>query len=135
MDVRFDGKRALVTGAGKGIGRALAEALMKGGADTYALSRTQSDLESLEKEVPGIKTICCDVSDWDLTKSIVQDIIKDGPIELLVNNAGVGTLEAVGTIKKEVAMETIKTNFLSFDEYFPRGCSRVEDCWQRGIHC
>ena len=113
MDIRFDGKRALVTGAGKGIGRAIAIALMKGGADTYALSRTQSDLESLEKEVPGIKTICCDVSDWDLTKSIVQDIIKDGPIELLVNNAGVGTLEAVGTIKKEVAMETIKTNLLA----------------------
>ena len=113
MDVRFDGKRALVTGAGKGIGRAIAIALMKGGADTYALSRTQSDLDSLEKEVPGIKTVFCDVSDWDLTKSIVQDIIKDGPIELLVNNAGVGTLEAVGTIKNEVAMETIKTNLLA----------------------
>ena len=113
MDVRFDGKRALVTGAGKGIGRALAIALMKGGADTYALSRTQSDLDSLEKEVPGIKTVCCDLSDWDLAKSLLQDIIKEGPIELLVNNAGIGTLEAVGTITKEVAMETMKTNMLS----------------------
>ena len=113
MDVRFDGKRALVTGAGKGIGRAIAIALIKGGADTYALSRTQSDLDSLEKEVPGIKTVICDVSDWDLTKSIVQDIIKEGPVELLVNNAGHGTLEAVGTINKEVAIETMKTNLLA----------------------
>ena len=113
MDVRYDGKRALVTGAGKGIGRAIAIALMKGGADTYALSRTQADLDSLEKEVPGIKTVFCDVSDWDLTKSIVQDIIKEGPVELLVNNAGHGTLDAVGIINKEVAIETMKTNLLA----------------------
>ena len=113
MDVRFDGKRALVTGAGKGIGRALAIALMKGGAETYALSRTQSDLDSLKKEVPGIKTITCDISDWDLTKCILQGIIKDGPIDLLVNNAGVYLLEAVGTITEEVAMETMVTNLLA----------------------
>ena len=113
MDIRFDGKRALVTGAGKGIGRAIAIALMKGGADAYALSRTQSDLDSLEKEVPGIKTVCCDLSDWDQTKSIVQDIIQEGPIELLVNNAGISLLEAVGTITKEVAMETMKVNLLA----------------------
>ena len=112
MDIRFDGKRALVTGAGKGIGREIAIALMKGGADTYALSRTQSDLDSLEKEVPGIKTVCCDLSDWDQTKSIVQDIIQ-GPVELLVNNAGICLLEAVGTITKEVAMETMKVNLLA----------------------
>ena len=113
MDVRFDGKRALVTGAGKGIGRAIAIALMKGGADTYALSRTQSDLDSLEKEVPGIKTVCCDISDWDLTKSLLQDIIQEGPVELLVNNAGIGILEAVGTITKEAAMDIMKTNLLA----------------------
>ena len=113
MDVRFDGKRALVTGAGKGIGRAIAIALMKGGADTYALSRTQSDLDSLEKEVPGIETVCCDVSDWDLTKSVLQDIITVRPIEMLVNNAAISILEAVGTITKEVALETIRTNMLA----------------------
>ena len=113
MDVRFDRKRALVTGAGKGIGRALAIALMIGGADTYALSRTQSDLDSLEKEVPGIKTLCYDLSDWDLTKSVLQDIIKDGPIELLINNAGVGAMEGVGTITKEAATKIMKTNLLA----------------------
>ena len=43
MEIKFSGKRALVTGAGKGIGRAIAIALMKGGADTYAISRTQSE--------------------------------------------------------------------------------------------
>ena len=113
MNVRFDDKRALVTGAGKGIGRALAIALMKGGADTYALSRTQSDLDSLKKEVPGIKTILCDVSDWDHTKCVVQGIIKSGPIDLLVNNAGVYDFEVVGEITKEEALKTMVTNLLA----------------------
>ena len=86
---------------------------MKGGADTYALSRTKSDLDSLEKEVPGIKTVCCDISDWDLTKSVLQDIIKDGSIELLINNAGAGAMEAVGSITKEAATKIMKTNLLA----------------------
>ena len=98
---------------GEGIGRAISIALMKGGADTYALSRTKSDLDSLEKEAPGLQTISCDLSDWDFTKSIVQSIIKDGPIDLLVNNAGVIFYEAVGTIIKEAAMATMMTNLLA----------------------
>ena len=108
MDIRFDGKRALVTGAGKGIGRALAIALRKGGVLKHMLSAAHSpDLDSLNKEVPGIKTIACDLSDWDHTKCIVQGIIKDGPVDLLVNNAGVFTLEAVGIITKEEATKTV----------------------------
>ena len=47
MQIRFDGKRALVTGAGKGIGREIATVLAQCGAQVIALSRTQSDLDSL----------------------------------------------------------------------------------------
>lgn len=49
----FEGKRALVTGAGKGLGRACASALAEAGADVIAVARTQSDLESLAAEFPG----------------------------------------------------------------------------------
>ena len=113
MEVQFVGKRALVTGAGKGIGRAIAIALMKGGADTYAISRTQADLDSLEKEVPGIHTICIDISDWNLTKAAVEEILQDGAIDLLVNNAGVRSLRPVGSIEEEDAMKTVQINLLA----------------------
>ena len=113
MEINFSGKRALVTGAGKGIGRAIAIALMKGGADTYAISRTQSDLNSLKEEVPGIHTICIDITDWGLTKTTLEDIIKDDPIELLVNNAGTNILEEVGNITEENAVKVVSTNLLA----------------------
>ncbi|CAI8054189.1 L-xylulose reductase [Geodia barretti] len=51
MATPFAGKRALVTGAGKGIGRATVKALVECGAEVIALSRTEADLHSLKQEV------------------------------------------------------------------------------------
>lgn len=50
MEIRLDGKRALVSGAGKGIGRQIAILLAECGADVVAVSRTASDLESLARD-------------------------------------------------------------------------------------
>ncbi|KAK7500948.1 hypothetical protein BaRGS_00007828 [Batillaria attramentaria] len=86
MEIRFDGKRAMVTGAGKGIGRDIAKALHKCGADTVALSRTQADLDSLKEECPGIQIVTQDLSDWTRTRDTVSDL---GNFDLLVNNAAV----------------------------------------------
>ena len=86
MAYDFSGKRALVTGAGKGIGRATALRLALLGADVFALSRTQADLESLREENPKINTICVDLSDWTATREAVSKVT---PIQLLVNNAAV----------------------------------------------
>ncbi|KAI0210413.1 L-xylulose reductase [Lamellibrachia satsuma] len=81
MDLRFDGKHALVTGAGKGIGNAIAKALAAGGAETIALSRSQEDLDHLKAENPEITTVCVDLSDWAAARKAVEEI---GPVDLLV---------------------------------------------------
>ncbi|XP_041072988.1 L-xylulose reductase-like isoform X2 [Carcharodon carcharias] len=83
-------KRALVTGAGKGIGRATAKALLACGAEVIALTRTQSDLDSLVRECPKMLTICVDVNDWEDTENALKDV---GRIDLLVNNAAIVILQ------------------------------------------
>lgn len=65
--------------------------LLKCGAEVIGISRTQSTLDSLEKEAPGIKTICLDIGqDWHKTKKVIEEI---GPVHCLVNNAGVASCE------------------------------------------
>jgi L-xylulose reductase len=88
MAARFDftDKTVLVTGAGRGIGRAIAKALVSAGATTYALSKTQANLDSLVRECPSIRAVCVDLSDWNQSKSAIESL---GPIDFLVNNAGV----------------------------------------------
>ncbi|KAF2360999.1 NAD(P)-binding domain, partial [Trinorchestia longiramus] len=88
----FTGKRALVTGAGAGIGRAIALKLAELGAQVFALSRTQASLDSLKAENPSIEIVCADVSDWSATREVVKKVT---PIHLLVNNAAVASLSSV----------------------------------------
>ena len=61
MSYDFSGRRCLVTGAGKGIGRGVALALIKSGAHVFALTRTKEDLESLaaECEAEGKRDLVC----------------------------------------------------------------------------
>jgi len=89
MDIRFNRKTALVTGAGRGIGRSVAKALYEGGATVYALSKDQDNLDTLKIECENIHCVSVDLADWSATRRAVEDI---GPIDLLVNNAGVNKL-------------------------------------------
>ncbi len=89
MKSDFGDKRALVTGAGKGIGREIARYLGACNAQVVALSRTESDLATLREEV-DCETIAVDLADVAATHSALNHA---GPFELLVNNAGVSILE------------------------------------------
>ncbi|KAK3872426.1 hypothetical protein Pcinc_022500 [Petrolisthes cinctipes] len=86
---KFSGRRALVTGAGAGIGRGVALKLAQMGAEVFALSKTEANLSSLKEECPSITTITIDVTNWDATREAVKKIT---PIHMLVNNAGTGIL-------------------------------------------
>ena len=94
-------KYALVTGAGKGLGRACSIALAEAGATIIALSRTQSDLNKLEKDVKKIKgkiiKIECDVMDY---QDLKEKLNKIKIIDILVNNAGTNIPEPFENIKQ-----------------------------------
>ncbi|OAD57211.1 L-xylulose reductase [Eufriesea mexicana] len=98
MNISFEGKRILVTGAGQGIGRKLALHLSKYGGQVIALSKTQKNLENLREEDSRIQIICVDLNDWNNSRKAVESIL---PIDLLVNNAGVARLNSFFDVTPE----------------------------------
>ncbi len=86
--MRFAGRRALVTGAGKGIGRELVQRLTADGAAVVALSRQAADLDTLATET-GCETVAVDVEDLEAAAAAVERAL---PLDLLVNNAGITRL-------------------------------------------
>ncbi len=90
------GKNALVTGAGKGIGKAIAIALAKEGVNVGLLARTEKDLQVVAAliKAEGVKVFVAtaDVSNLEQVNAAVKEISSGlGSIDILVNNAGTGT--------------------------------------------
>lgn len=87
------GKNALITGAGKGIGRAIAVALAKEGVNVALLARTTSQLEEVAAEVKelGVKATVttADVTDINSVNAAIEQVKRElGPLDILINNAG-----------------------------------------------
>ncbi len=88
------GKNAIVTGAGRGIGRAIALALAQAGADVVLTARTQRDLDALAGEIQALGRralpVATDVSRTADVKNMVRRALDAfGRIDILVNNAGI----------------------------------------------
>lgn len=107
----FKGKRVLVTGAGRGIGRVVCSCLARHGAEVYALSKTQENLSNLKKEFPGIHCICLDLCNIENLKKEVQELPDD--ITLLVNNAGYANLQSFLEVTEEAFDMTMDVNIKS----------------------
>lgn len=86
---RLDGRKALVTGAGRGIGLAAASALADAGADVCLLARTETEVSAVAEALcargDAATAFAIDVTD---TAAMTQLISEQGPFHILVNNAG-----------------------------------------------
>ena len=104
-------KTAVVTGAGKGLGKACAIALAEAGADLIIISRTKKDLNKVSKIVKKYKSKCqsyvCDITNYDQIKSIIN---KQSKIDILINNAGNNIPEHFTKVKTKNMEYLVKIN-------------------------
>ena len=116
MDKFLTGKRALVTGGTRGIGRAIAVALLKQGAAVVICGRT---LESVKLAVEGLREEtggavagrAADITGWEDVEALFEFVDRElGDLDILVNNAGVGFFRSVEEMTPREWKRVVDTN-------------------------
>ncbi|MDA7552095.1 SDR family oxidoreductase [Candidatus Pelagibacter sp.] len=107
-------KIAVVTGAGKGLGKACAIALAEAGADLIVISRTKKDLNEVSKIIKKFKSKCksyvCDITNYNEIKEIIN---KQSKIDILINNAGNNIPEHFTKVKTKNMEYLVKINTIA----------------------
>jgi len=116
MDLK--GVNALVTGAGRGIGAAIARSLAEAGCDLALAARTEAELASVAAEVRAAGrralVVPTDLTRPDETRALAERALRElGPIDVLVNNAGGGVFQPVLAMSEEDFERTIELNLTS----------------------
>lgn len=111
------GKNALITGAGKGIGKAIALALAAEGVNVALMARTQQDVDAVAKEAEaaGVKAtaVSADVSDITSVNDAVSKVQETFPaIDILINNAGIGVFGKFMDLEPNAWENVIKVNLM-----------------------
>ena len=138
---RLDGRKALVTGGSKGLGRVIATALAEAGADVAVVSRTLSDCELTASDIvaeTGRKAVAfaADVSRGVEVDRLSANVSESfGPIDILVNSAGINVRGPIEELREEdwdaVVGVNLKAPFLLARKFGPAMCERG---WGRIVH-
>lgn len=109
------GKVALVTGSGRGIGKAVALSLARSGCRLVVTARTAAQLEQVQQEIQAIggdsKTVPADLTrDQDIERVVAEIRGAYGAVDFLVNNAGWGKRAPVARLKVEDLDQTLRVN-------------------------
>ncbi len=115
MKKELRGQVAFVTGGSKGIGFGIAQALVARGVHVVITGRGEADLHSAQQRLqagPGqVETIAVDVRDHAaVAAAIAQTVTRHGGLDIVVNNAGIGTFVNVGDMTPEQWAGVIDTN-------------------------
>ena len=123
MDLKLKGRRALVTGASKGIGLACAEALAAEGCDVVLVSRGLADLQAAQARLRAARQVGVEVRAHDLADSRAVDALaaEFPDVDILVNNAGAipgGTLDEVDEARWRAAWDLKVFGYVNMSRRF-----------------
>ena len=113
MNLDLNGKIALVTGASRGIGQAIADELMKCGAKVIGTATTEAGAKAIDERLKGNggKGLALNVTDPKACEDIINLLVKDfGGIDVLVNNAGITKDQLAMRMKSDEWADVIDTN-------------------------
>jgi len=115
MKIDLTGKTALVTGASRGIGEAIARRLGETGAHVLCAARSADRVNQIAIEIGNATGVELDISAPDVRERVAS-IVKERPIDILVNNAGITEDDLFIRMKPEAWTNVIRTNL---DSAFP----------------
>ena len=108
----YEGKMALVSGAGSGIGEATAVALRASGATVYGLTSNQATLSAAREKHPDIRWLAADVSKRAEVDLAVKSATVEGRLDLLVNNAGIYRFASLEASDEAMVRSQFEVNVL-----------------------
>jgi NAD(P)-dependent dehydrogenase (short-subunit alcohol dehydrogenase family) len=109
-------KAAIVTGGTRGVGRAIAESLVRGGVNVCISARNPGEVESAVREIGDlgdvtVTGVVCDVRSYDEVKAMFEHVRAElGGVDILVNNAGIGQFQTVEETSPEDFRSVLETN-------------------------
>lgn len=116
MQNHLGGKTAVVTGASKGIGYAIARTLAGAGANVMICARNEEEVRAAAEALDGESTgsvagIGCDMRSYESVQRLVTETVgRFGGVDILINNAGVGTFAPIDEITVESWAQVLETN-------------------------
>jgi 3-oxoacyl-[acyl-carrier protein] reductase len=113
--MNLDGKVCVVTGGTKGIGYAIAEALLKNGAKVLICGRSRSDVQAAAEKLSAfgqVEAASCDVRDEDHVRMLFEHCAASfGGVDIAINNAGIGIMgKTVEEMSGDEFRQTLETN-------------------------
>ena len=133
MQIDLTGKKALVTGGSRGIGRAITLALARAGADVVAVYRNESEAvrtlrEELQEIGPNNAAIAADVGDREDVDRLMNEVKERlGHVDILVNNAGIVSNYTLEDMTEEEWERMLSTNLTSIFRITQRAIKDMPD--------